>query len=260
MYFIQFPVIYYEYDIGGTIELRPISDITHNVRFRKEVLENIALYNTYDVKDGETPDILADRVYGSSKYHWAIMIFNNRYDYMKDWPMTTNVLDEYIADTYSMSVRAAHIDSDTITLVIPNLTEGDRLIYNSDGGDNLFGSTTISDVYVFFPDPIDAPHTFKLASSRSNALNHIPLSITSSTSEARGTLIYSEVEHHSEYEESGLVVIKDNIRPIYRSEPESIITLSNHEYETRLNDRRRQIKLIDSNLLNQIIKEFKILI
>ena len=66
MYFSQFPTIYYEFDIGGTTEIRPILDITHNVRFRREVLNNVTLYNTYDIKDGETPEILADRVYGSS--------------------------------------------------------------------------------------------------------------------------------------------------------------------------------------------------
>ena len=262
MYFMQFPQIFYEFDVGGTIELRPITDITHNVRFRKEVLNNIALYNTYDIKDGETPDIVADIVYGSSQYHWAVMLFNERFDYLKDWPMAQDVLDEYIADTYSIDIPMLHVDetNDTITMVIPNLAEGDRLIYSLSGGTNLF-STSVSDVYVFFPNPTTQPYTFKLASSYQNAIDHIAMDIVStSTTVYRGSFNYADVEHHSEFETSGLVVNKDSVVAIYNATPDSIITLTNHEYETRLNDRKRSIKLIDSSLLKQVIKEFKILI
>lgn len=110
MYFSQFPVIYYEVEINGKLELRQLVDITHNIRFRKEVLGNISLYELYDVKDGETPDIVADRVYGSSQYHWAIMLFNERFDYIYDWPMHPHVLDEYINETYEDPLAIHHYE------------------------------------------------------------------------------------------------------------------------------------------------------
>ena len=289
MYFAQFPQIYYEFDIGGTIELRPISDITHNVRFRREVLDNISLYNTYDIKEGETPDIIADRVYGSSQYHWAVMLFNERFNHLADWPMPQDMLNEYITDTYTEAVpdnlvvdaltndtnvtrvlnyynkpvtaaTKALVPVDSITMAIPNLAEGDRLIYSLNGGTNLF-TTTIDDVYVFFPDPIDYPYTFKLASSKVDALAHNAMNIVyAADGVSRGTLNYSNVEHHSEFESSGLVVNKDNVEVIHNATPDTIITLSNYDYEARLNDRKRSIRLIDSSLLKQVIKEFKILI
>ena len=289
MYFSSFPSIYYEFDIGGTIELRPIADITHNVRFRKEVLNNVTLYNTYDIKDGETPDILADRVYGSSQYHWAIMLFNERFDFNGDWPMAQDMLDEYINEEYSEEIpnglvidaltnedsvirvlryynkpltaaQQAMVPVDSITLAIPNLTDGDHLIYNVNGGTNLF-TTTVTDVYAFLPEPTNFPYSFKLASSKLNALNHIPMDMVyAPVGTSRGTLNYSNVEHHSEFLSNGLVVNKDNIVTTYNATSDSIITLTNYDHEVRLNDRKRSIKLIDSSLLKQIIKEFKIII
>lgn len=102
MYFQNFPKIYYEFDIGKDTVLKPITDITANVRLRKQILSNITLYDLYDIKDGETPEILADRIYGSSQYHWIIMLVNDRYDYLKDWPMNSSILEEYIHSKYTM--------------------------------------------------------------------------------------------------------------------------------------------------------------
>lgn len=102
MYFAKFPKIYYQFDIGTDTVLKPITDITANVRLRKEILSNITIYDLYDIKDGETPEILADRIYGNSQLHWVIMLANERYDYLKDWPMNSVTLEEYINSKYTM--------------------------------------------------------------------------------------------------------------------------------------------------------------
>lgn len=120
MYFSKIPVILYPYKIGGQNTLKPVRDITHNVRFRKEVFENITLYDEYDLKDGETPEILADRIYGSSEYHWVIMLFNQRYNYIEDFPMTDSVLNQCIAAKYEDPYATRHYENE------------DGLIVNSD--------------------------------------------------------------------------------------------------------------------------------
>lgn len=102
MYFSNFPKIYYEFDIGKDVILKPITDITANVRMRKEILNNITVYDLYDIQDGETPEVLADKIYGSSQYHWIIMLANDRYDYIRDWPMQSDVLENYIMSKYTM--------------------------------------------------------------------------------------------------------------------------------------------------------------
>lgn len=80
--------MYYDFKIGGKSQLSIIKDITHNVRFRKEILENITLYDEYDIREGETPEIIAEKIYGNPQYHWIIMLLNERYDYITDFPLS----------------------------------------------------------------------------------------------------------------------------------------------------------------------------
>lgn len=102
MYFNNFPKIYYDFPVKENQDnsLFILTDITNNVRIRKEVLENVTLYDEYDILDGETPEMIAEKIYGNAEYHWIIMLVNQRYDYLRDFPMSVNELYEYVDDTY----------------------------------------------------------------------------------------------------------------------------------------------------------------
>lgn len=100
MYFKNFPKFLYDFEINGKKEYRLVKDITQNVRVRKEILENITLYDEYDIIDGETPEIIAEKVYGSATYHWVIMLCNQRYDYINDFPLSTYALEKHITEKY----------------------------------------------------------------------------------------------------------------------------------------------------------------
>jgi len=100
MYFKKFPKFLYNFKVNGQEKDILVKDITQNVRVRKEILENITLYDEYDIKDGETPEIIAEKVYGSSTYHWVIMLCNQRYDYINDFPLSSYNLEQHITEKY----------------------------------------------------------------------------------------------------------------------------------------------------------------
>lgn len=100
MYFKKFDQIFYDFDVNGTRDIKLVTDITRNVRFRKEILPNITMYDTYDIRDGETPEMIAEKVYGNAGYHWIIMLTNERYDYVNDFPKSTHILEKHITATY----------------------------------------------------------------------------------------------------------------------------------------------------------------
>ena len=102
MYFENFPKFAYDFDINGERKVLIVSDITRNVRFRKDILSNVTLYDEYDIKEGETPEIIAEKLYGNSQYHWVVMLVNDRYDYIKDFPLTYTALTQYITDKYGV--------------------------------------------------------------------------------------------------------------------------------------------------------------
>jgi hypothetical protein len=100
MYFEKFPTFLYPFQINGKTEYKQVKDITQNVRVRKEILANITLYDEYDIRDAETPEHIAERVYGNAKYHWVVMLCNERYDYVNDFPLSQFELDTHITNTY----------------------------------------------------------------------------------------------------------------------------------------------------------------
>lgn len=102
MYFEKFPQFVYEFDIAGKRKAMILTDITRNVRFRKEMFGAIELYDEYDMQDGETPEIVAEKFYGNSQYHWIIMLVNERFDYLADFVLTYAALLKFVEDKYGV--------------------------------------------------------------------------------------------------------------------------------------------------------------
>ena len=108
-YFAKFPNIYYDFKLGAAKDdstLMIIKDITQNVRIKKEVLSNVVLFDYYHIQEGETPEIIAEKIYGSPLYHWVIMMVNERFDYIDDFPMSSYALEKHIETKYGTTRNA----------------------------------------------------------------------------------------------------------------------------------------------------------
>ena len=105
MYFENFPII--PYDSVGNGDFKLVTNLLKRVTVRTKVRTNTALYDTYDVKEGETPEILADKLYDDVELHWIILLFNNITDRYHQWPKNTNQFLAYVNDKYS-DVDATH--------------------------------------------------------------------------------------------------------------------------------------------------------
>jgi hypothetical protein len=58
--------------------------------------------------EGETPEHISEKMYGTPYYYWIIMLANERYDYIKDFPLTYYQLERYISDKYGDQLYATH--------------------------------------------------------------------------------------------------------------------------------------------------------
>lgn len=93
--------MYYDFvKPDGRVDYMVLKDITQNTRFKAEVLQNLDLYEYYSIKDGETPELISEKFYGTPFYHWIIMLVNERYDYINDFPLTLDVLEKIIEEKY----------------------------------------------------------------------------------------------------------------------------------------------------------------
>jgi len=99
MYFQEFPTIIY--DSVGDGNFKDVKNLLRRVGLRVAVRTNILLYDTYDVKEGETPEIIASKLYGDPELHWVILMINNVTDRFHQWPMSTPQFLDFINDKYS---------------------------------------------------------------------------------------------------------------------------------------------------------------
>lgn len=97
-YFASFPQIAYTLDDGASYQ--PIQDILRRAVIVSELVSNSSNYSIYDIQDGETPEMLAHRFYGHTKYHWIILHANEILDPVFDWPLSTQNLIEYCKNKY----------------------------------------------------------------------------------------------------------------------------------------------------------------
>ena len=98
MYFDSFPIIQYG-STDGTI--KNVTNLLRRVAIRTKVKTNAALFDTYDIKSGETPEIIADKFYDDPELHWVIMLVNNVTDRYHDWPMNEQQFSTFVNEKYS---------------------------------------------------------------------------------------------------------------------------------------------------------------
>jgi len=98
-FFRQFPKI--EYDFNRTGVLQNMVDLFRSVRPLPSFLDNYSAYKFYEIKNGERPDIVSQRLYGTSQYYWTFFVINDfLHDGMRAWPLSQEDLFDYIAKQY----------------------------------------------------------------------------------------------------------------------------------------------------------------
>jgi hypothetical protein len=175
MYFSFFPKLVY--DLVGDKTDKLVTDLFNRLKIREKILNELTLYSTYDVLDGDTPESLAYKYYGSTQYHWIILFINNITDRYYDWPLTIEQFEIYLNDKYVNPDSIHHYE-----------------ITQSSGETNGLG-------------PSDYSHKIEVNSTTAGAT-----------------------------------------------------AVTNREYEERLQDQKRQIKILDVSFLQPFIEEFEITI
>ena len=100
-YFNQFGTILYDPVGDGSAKL--CTDIMSRVRVRANMKKEIVMLDPYDVKENETPEIVADKHHGSPYYHWVVMILNDISDVNHDWVKSTRQLQKYLLTKYTQA-------------------------------------------------------------------------------------------------------------------------------------------------------------
>jgi hypothetical protein len=123
-YFKPFPAI--EYSIPGITSIMAVTDITRRFTLNTILKNNAAIYFDYEIKDGDRPDIIADKYYGDETLDWVILLTNEIHDPYFLWPLSYENFSSYIRKKYG-SVSAAQSVTHHYEKTIQDIT------YNTDG-------------------------------------------------------------------------------------------------------------------------------
>ena len=107
-YFDMFPNIYYSAKGDGKFTI--MKDILSRVKLIANVKENILGFDYYDVKDGETPEMIAHKYYGDINLHWTILVANDIVDYYEDWPMSVQKFEQFVKEKYENPQAIHHYE------------------------------------------------------------------------------------------------------------------------------------------------------
>jgi hypothetical protein len=66
-----------------------------------KVMTDPSNYYQYDIQEGDTPEIIADKYYGDSYRYWIVLFSNQLLDPQWDWPMSTTLFEHYMKNKYS---------------------------------------------------------------------------------------------------------------------------------------------------------------
>ena len=105
MYFNSIPKIIY--DSYGNGDFKVVTNLLRRVAVRAKIRTNTLIYDTYDVKNGETPESIAYKLYGDTTLHWVILLVNDITDRYHQWPMSYIQFSKYVTEKYD-NVNGVH--------------------------------------------------------------------------------------------------------------------------------------------------------
>jgi hypothetical protein len=213
-YFNYFPKTFYTLEDKGS-NLNSITNVIARFAFEDKLKENSAAFYKYQIKDSDTPEIIASKYYNSPERHWIVLLFNNIVDPQWDWPLTDRVFNEYVDKKYSTPQYA-----DTANTSVSGLS----------------WAKNISNVKSYFKV------------------------VTTTTSE-KTTIEKFEVDSNTY---SNNIIMQNGTNENYQLDDDTSVNIkiskeiqTYFEYEKEINESKREIKLLKTEFVPAVEKEFK---
>lgn len=289
-YFQSFPKLLYSTSLGIQ-NYKLVPNIIAKTKFLDSIKENTDVYYRYSVKDGETAEHIAEKIYGNAHKHWIILISNDIVDPQYDWVMDSRSFNRYINQKYSSYTFSL----DNPNNYTPNVFTTGEVVYQ--GGDRVDSSSAEAKVISYdanaktlicnFTTEVFANNS-NIRGSSSNASNKIInttinndgffwASNTTSHYKVVETSInnFDNIKTTREYVVSPLqynfetnLIVDRNINTSYSNSyslvdgttntvETTVSPVSYYDYELNLNEKKRSIILIKNEYVSVIESQFK---
>jgi Base plate wedge protein 53 len=105
-YFNNFPLTLYSLSANNRVSLDTVTNITARFAFEEKLKENSSAFYSYDIKDTDTPEIIAAKYYNNPERHWIVLMFNDIIDPQYDWPLSYSNFIKYVNEKYAANGAA----------------------------------------------------------------------------------------------------------------------------------------------------------
>lgn len=271
-FFKQFPKVSYDLRKDGSI--MNMVNIFRSVRPLQNFVDNPSLYKFYEIKNGERPDIVSQRLYGTPDFYWTFFVVNEfLHDGYKVWPMSQEQVYEYIKqhyEGYAVTTRPyMQLDSDGI-----RRENVDSLAGKFQIGEDILGATSGARGTLTKKD-VDMNQLIIQNMQNTNAFsgngaadnNNYELlqgQTTDDSVQSYEVFKYADAPHHY------YVLDEDGVEREYTNQTfinqtsataeASLKYVTNRAYIQELNDERSKIRVINPNFIGKFIEEFESLL
>lgn len=217
----------------------PDYQIVRNILFRtamvKEVLSNSSSYIKYIIRDGDTPEILASKVYGDPEAHWLILYANDIIDPQYDWPLSDVPFNNYIVNKY-------------------------RSMAEADEGETLEDYEVIA--WTQNLNNANSVHHYEKVVKQRNTTARVTTEFRYKVDGAQLTVnnmtvpydTYGNLEFEQDYEARNIQI---EGQTVLQTIHKNFVTYYDYEFEA--NEAKRNIRIIKSEYYPQIVREFEAL-
>jgi len=102
MYFTELPEILYR-DFDDRTKFKAVKNFFRRVRTKDDINSLLTFTTTYEIQDGETPEMVAYKFYQDPKLYWVILLVNNVINILDEWPLSTQELTDSVMEKYDFN-------------------------------------------------------------------------------------------------------------------------------------------------------------
>lgn len=218
--FQYYPTIEYALD-DNNLDFKKVRNIFTKIKFLKEILDNADMFYRYEMRDLDTPEIIADKIYGDSNRYWLILLANEAIDPYFGVPLKYQSFDNYLITSFG-SIEDAQNSLHHYEKQVTVTTNKDGLITSQEY------KTELSE---------------KMYDFSSNTIINLTMP----------TLENPIVE----YSNSTVIIADTDGANVTITTQTNFAYISNYDYAVQENENKRIIKLIKPEYVNIIEAEFE---
>jgi len=220
-YFKALPKTLYGFDLLNESP-KIATNIFARFRTKPEVLNNAYAYYKYQLKEDDTPEIVAYQQYGDATLHWIVCFINGLKDPQFDFPLNAIELESKIIKEYGYpSIANAYSSIHHYELqVVKTLSEVDGL------------TTTTTENYIV---------TLEQYENTSNTIVLQPLNVP-----VTDTVVFRANNSDPNTAITSTLTVTSTYKPVYV-----------FDYENEMNEQKRSIKLLKPQFVQAMANELQ---